>query len=206
VPDRPLVIGLAGGVGAGKSTVARAFERLGCFVSDSDKAAKRELDKPEVVQTLKNWWGEGIVDDSGRIDRKAIASIVFDDPAQRERLEALIHPRLKAGRAALIERAHRACAPAVIIDAPLVFEAGLEKECDLVVFVDAPRDVRLERVRRSRGWGDGELDRRERAQWSLEEKKRLSDAVVDNGGDDPEAMREACQRILEEARSERADR
>lgn len=87
-------------------------------------------------------------------------------------------------RAEAIERARGLGARAFVIDAPLLFEAGLDGECDAVVFVDAPREVRLERVRRTRGWDESELARREAAQLRVEEKRRRSDVVVSNDGDE----------------------
>jgi dephospho-CoA kinase len=179
--NRCPIIGLAGGIGAGKSTVAAAFAHLGCVVSDSDAQAQAILDRPEVVGELVRWWGAGVVDSgSGRIDRRAIAAIVFSDPAQRRRLESLVHPLVARERAELVTRATRAGAPAVVIDAPLLFEAGVDAECDAVVFVVAPVEERFERVQRSRGWSRAEFDRRESAQAPTSEKRARSNFLVNN--------------------------
>ena len=80
-------------------------------------------------------------------------------------------------------------------DAPLLFEVGLERECDAVIFVDAPRELRLARVRATRGWDDAELARREASQLPLDEKRRRSTDVVENSGD-PAALRRAVERVL----------
>ncbi len=176
------VIGLVGGVGSGKSTVAAAFAKLGCVVSDSDQAVREVLLRPEVVDTLIGWWGEGILDAEKKVDRKKVADLVFKEPFERRRLEALIHPKVRENRAALIERARAMGAAGVIVDAPLLFEAGVDAECDAVVFVEATREVRLGRVRERRGWDAAELDRREAAQMALDEKRRRSDHVVLNNG------------------------
>lgn len=181
-PDPVPVIGLVGGIGSGKSAVAAAFARLGCLVSDSDKAVREVLLRPEVVDTLVGWWGEGILDAEKKVDRKKVADLVFKQPFERRRLEALVHPRVRESRAALITRARAVGAPGVIVDAPLLFEAGVDAECDAVVFVEATREVRLGRVREHRGWDEGELDRREQAQMPLDEKRRRSDHVVVNNG------------------------
>lgn len=180
----PLVIGIAGGIGAGKSAAARALGDLGCLVSDSDREAKAELDEPEVRAQLVEWWGGQILGPDDRVDRAAIASVIFEQPAERRRLEALIHPRLRHKRAALRAHAEQIGAPAIVIDAPLLFEAGLDAECDAVVFVDAPREQRLARVRSARGWDEAELDRREQAQRPLAEKRAGSTVVVLNDGDE----------------------
>lgn len=181
-PDLVPVIGLVGGVGAGKSAVARAFEKHGCVVSDSDKAVREVLARPEVVDTLVGWWGEGILDSEKHVDRKKVADVVFKDPYERRRLEALVHPLVRESREELVRRAQAAGAKGVVVDAPLLFEAGVDAECDAVVFIEATRAVRLGRVREARGWDAGEIDRREKAQMSLEEKRRRSDHVLINNG------------------------
>ena len=193
----PVVIGLAGGVGSGKSEVARAFAELGCVVADSDKAAREALDRPDVRAKLVEWWGGGVLDDSGRIDRKRVAGIVFGAPDERLRLEGLVHPIVRQSRADLLEQARAAAAPAVIVDAPLLFEAGLDAECDAVVFVEAPRSVRLDRVWSSRGWDEAELDRREKVQLPLDEKRERSDHEIVNNADTAR-LRAEVRRILDQ--------
>ena len=180
-PDPIPVIGLVGGIGSGKSAAARAFEKLGCVVSDSDKAVRAVLARPEVAEELVSWWGRGILDSENRVDRKKVADVVFKDDYQRRRLEALVHPLVRESRVELIGRARRQGAKGVIVDAPLLFEAGVDAECDAVVFVETPRSLRLERVA-GRGWDGEELDRREKAQMPLDEKRRRSDHVLVNHG------------------------
>jgi dephospho-CoA kinase len=183
---RPIVIGLAGGIGSGKSLVAAILAELGCIVIDLDREARAALDRPDVREELQRWWGPGVFGPDGRVDRSRVAAIVFKDEGERRRLEGLIHPLVKATRGEMVGRAADAGAPAVVVDAPLLFEAGVDKECDVVVFVDAPLGARLERVRATRGWGPEELQRRESVQWGLDVKRRLADHVVvnDTGPDD----------------------
>lgn len=197
----PPVIGIAGGIGAGKSEFARALAALGCVVVDSDIEAKAALELPEVRAQLRVWWGDRPFGADGSVDRKALAAIVFADPAERQRLEGLIHPLVKRKRAEMKARAVESGAPAVVVDAPLLFEAGVDAECDAVVFVEAPREARLERVRRTRGWDEAEFDRRERAQMPLEEKRRRSTVVVQNSGD-PAALRAAAEDVLRRVREQ----
>ncbi|HRQ73934.1 MAG TPA: dephospho-CoA kinase, partial [Phycisphaerales bacterium] len=182
VESKVLVLGLAGGIGAGKSAVAAEFARRGCVVVDSDVEAKAALDRPEVREQLRRWWGERVIGAGGRVDRAAVAAIVFEDESQRRRLESLVHPLVRARRAELVREAATRGAGVVVVDAPLLFEAGVDAECDAVVFVDAPREVRLERVRASRGWDEAEVERRERAQMPLEEKRRRSRYGIVNAG------------------------
>lgn len=189
VPTTPMVIGLAGGIGSGKSAVAKVLAGMNYLVIDSDAEAKAALDRPEVLGQLVRWWGKDVATTEGRADRKAIAAIVFADPAQRARLEGLVHPLVKAGRAELVARAAAQGRPGVVIDAPLLFEAGSDAECDAVIFVDAPRAARLARVQATRGWDEAELARREIAQIPLQEKQRRSDTTVVNDGP-PETLAE----------------
>lgn len=201
-PSGPVVIGLAGGIGAGKSHVAKVLGDLGCVVSDSDALAKAALQEPGVRGELAAWWGPGVLDDQGRVDRARVGAIVFADPAQRRRLEALVHPRVHAARARQMQEARARGAPALVIDAPLLFEAGVDAECDAVVFVECPAPVRRERVR-ARGWTDDELARREAAQLPLEEKRRRCRFVIDNDPartDLPAQARRVLDEVLNEAR------
>jgi dephospho-CoA kinase len=177
---RPVVIGLTGGIGAGKSEVARFLSDHGFVVIDSDKEAKAALDQPPVREELVKWWGPRVVGADGRVDRRVVAEIIFGDEAQRTRLEQLVHPLVKGTRAELVNRAAREGKAGVVVDAPLLLEAGSDAECDIIVFVDAPRAKRLERVRATRGWNESELSRREMAQLPLEEKRRRSDEVLVN--------------------------
>lgn len=179
----PPVIGLAGGIGSGKSEVARILASLGCAVIDSDTQAKQALDRPEVRDQLVRWWGSTILEPSGKVNRKAVADIIFKDAAQRARLESLVHPIVRARRADARAKAVAAGAAAVVIDAPLLFEAGVDVECDTIIFIDAPREVRLSRVRETRRWDDAELSRREQSQLPLDEKRRRSDHIIVNSGD-----------------------
>ena len=177
------VIGLVGGIGSGKSLVGSLLRDAGCLVANSDELVRRQLDLPEVRAQLEAWWGRGILDDRGGVDRRAVSAIVFRDPAERARLEAFLHPRIEAARRALV------------IDAPLLLEAGLAPECTAIWFVDTPEQVRRGRVLSQRGWSAEELDRREAAQWSLDRKRAASHHVLRNDGD-PASLREQVLQAL----------
>ncbi len=179
---RPIVIGLVGGIGAGKTAVAKALAQLGCIIIDSDRQAREALDLPAVRDQVVRWWGRNILSQDGKVNRKSVADIIFSDPTQRARLEGLVHPIVKSTRASLVGRAALEGKPGVVIDAPLLFEAGSNTECDAVIFIDAPLQARLARVK-ERGWDAAELARRERAQLTLEEKRARSDEVIVNDSD-----------------------
>jgi len=194
-PSAIPLIGLAGGIGAGKSTVAGILGKLGCLVVDSDARAKAALDRPDIREQLVAWWGDSVlqrgstsdrIDQTPRIDRAEVARIIFAEPEQRSRLEALVHPAVRQDRETAIREGAAAGAKAVIVDAPLLYEAGLHAECDAVIFVEAPRAIRLERVRSNRGWSAAELDRREKAQLPLETKRAKADFIVQNDDPSPE--------------------
>lgn len=195
-PQGKPVIGLAGGIGAGKSTVAKALAELGCLVSDSDAAARAALRDPEIRKTLVSWWGSSVLDAQGEIERSKVASIIFADPGQRKRLEGLTHPWIEARRLEQFAAAP-ASTPALVIDAPLLLEAGLDRLCDAVIYVDAARPERLRRVMATRGWDEAELSKREKAQMPLDEKRRRADHVVQNNGDFSE-LKELVRRVLNE--------
>lgn len=181
-PPEPgmIIIGLTGGIGSGKSAVARAMAAWGAIVSDSDAESREVINQDEVRRTLVEWWGPEVLGPDGLVDRRRVAQVVFEDPEQRTRLEGLIHPRLKVRRDAMMREARGQGRRVFVIDAPLLLEAGLDRECDIVIFVDAPRETRLARVKANRGWDEAELDRREKAQLPLEEKRRRADEVLVN--------------------------
>ena len=176
-----LVIGLAGGIGAGKSTVARLFGELGAVVIDSDQLNHEELDDPAVIETLVEWFGQRLRGPDGRIRRAALAEVVFGDAGQRARVEALLHPRIERRRRGLIESYRRdPDVRAIVIDSPLLFESGLDRLCDAVVFVEASAAERHGRVAAARGWTEGEVARREKSQKPLDNKKNQADHVIVN--------------------------
>lgn len=190
------VIGLCGGVGAGKTEVARLLAELGCVVVNSDELAREALRDPAVIATLRRWWGDGVLDSAGAVDRSKVAAIVFNDPAERRRLEGLTHPWIERRRRAIFDAAPRGT-KALVIDAPLLLEVGLDRECDAVIFVEADQAARLARVRQSRGWDERELNRREAAQLPLDEKRRRADDIIVNTGD-LNSLREQVRRVFEQ--------
>ncbi len=199
----PPIIGLAGGIGSGKSEVARILAALGCVVADSDALAREVLDEPAVRQELVDWWGDRVLDEAGRIDRGAVAAIAFGDPEQRDRLERLTHPRIESRRKAIFEAAP-ADAPALVIDAPLLLEAGLETECDAVIFIETGRWARARRLARTRGWDEAELGRREDSQLPLDVKRARADYVIENDGvlsGLTDRVRRVLRNIVESCRS-----
>jgi dephospho-CoA kinase len=178
-----LILGLVGGIASGKSVVANYLRDLGAVVLDADKAGHAVLREPAIIAALRNHWGDGILDASGQVSRRAVAKIVFGpgQEAERKFLEELTHPRIEALLQQELEAIRNAPdpPPVVAIDAALLFEAGWDKLCDKILFVDAPRDIRLERAV-ARGWSTEQFAAREAAQLPPEEKRSRSHIVIRN--------------------------
>lgn len=163
---------------------------------DSDRLAHVELDAPEVIQALRESHGDRILDANGRIDRRALGGVVFDDPMSLKGLEDLLYPRLKLRRAAIVAAANEDPeVRAIVLDAPKLYEAGVDRECDAVIFVEADAATRGARVASARGWGAEELTRRESCQIPLDTKREKADYVVTNHSTIDE-LRPELERIL----------
>ncbi len=179
-------IGLIGGVASGKSLVAAEFARLGALVLDADRAGHETLREPAILAAAQTRWGPAILGPDGHIDRKRLAAIVFQrtpaSHAELSYLEHLTHPRI--GERLQEQLAHAAAAGRTIavLDAPVLLKAGWDRFCDRIVFVDAPREVRLSRAL-ARGWTESDFDNREAAQESLSFKAQRADDSIDNSGD-----------------------
>lgn len=179
-------IGLVGGVASGKSLVAKMFAERGAGLLDADRAGHAVLAEDSAVQrALRERWGDEVFKEDGTVNRKAIAGRVFGsvEAAKRDRefLESLTHPRIGDRLKADVARFAAQGLRVVVLDAALLLEAGWEKLCDLVVFVDSSPENRLRRAR-TRGWSDAEFAQREAAQWPVEDKRRAADVVLQNDG------------------------
>lgn len=190
------IIGLIGGVASGKTLVASELARLGAVVLDADRAGHEVLDEPEVIEALRQRWGEGVLDPAGRIERRAVGRIVFE-PGERGRrelafLEQTTHPRIGQRLLRQVSGMRAAGARAVVLDAPVMEKSGWYDLCDRIIYVDAPREIRLARAR-SRGWTEEDYGAREDAQESLEQKRSRADVIIDNSGS-PQETREQVER------------
>jgi dephospho-CoA kinase len=180
------VLGLIGAIGGGKSRVAAILAGRGALVIDADRVGHAVLRRRRVCDRLVARFGEGIVarapeDGSLTIDRRALGAVVFADPVALRVLESMVHPLMRRSFEQAIARAERRGeAPAVVLDAAILLEAGWDELCDRILYVDAPRDQRLARLSAQRGWTEARLDERERAQWPADVKRQRADAVVVN--------------------------
>jgi dephospho-CoA kinase len=176
---RKTIIGLIGGLGSGKSRVAAELEKHGARVINADALGHEALRQPAIREQLAKRWGKEVLDDRSEISRGKVARIVFADAVERQFLERLVHPYI--GRR-LREEIDAAQAPLVVLDAAIMLETGWNDVCDRLVYVHAPRDVRLRRLAEQRGWSEKEVAAREQAQLTLSDKAGRADGAVDNSG------------------------
>jgi len=177
------VLGLYGGVGSGKSTVAALFQELGALVIDADRIAHECLDQQAVREEVVAEFGSSVLGPTGRVERSRLAKVVFLDEERRARLNQIIHPEVRRRiRDRLEVCAREESGRLVVLDVPLLLESELETLCDRRLFVDAPLEIRSRRVQAIRGWKPGELERREKTQKSIEEKRAIADYMIENEG------------------------
>ncbi len=175
-------IALTGGIAAGKSTVARRLAELGAVVIDSDRLSREVVEPgtPGLAEVTARF-GESVLAPDGSLDRPALGAVVFSDDAARRDLEAIIHPRVRA-RAAELEAQAPAGTP-VVHDIPLLVETGQADDFDLVLVVETPQELRVERMVRDRGMTPEEARSRIAAQATDAQRRAVADVLLDNSGD-----------------------
>lgn len=202
------VIGIVGGVGSGKSTVARASaQHRQLVVIDADQIGHQVLELKPVKVALRERFGDSIFDSSGEIHRPTLGGLVFGTDPTHERnrldLEAIVHPQIRQEIIRQIEAAQlaedevsdeagKSHTDAVILDAAVLLESGWHEVCDDFVFIDTPLEQRLRNIS-NRGWDASELQRRESHQLSLEQKKNACRFVIDNST----TIDHACQQLID---------
>lgn len=203
-PKNVKVVGVVGGIASGKSHVTNVLQTLGCERIDADALGHQVLQQPLIIRRLVQLLGEGILGANGEIDRQRLAELVFPLNGQRTaalvELEEITHPVIHAAAVRRISQLQeKTDARAIIIDAPLLLEAGWAPMCDAVIFVDTPAAVRFERAE-ARGWTKEHFAARELTQMPLDEK-RLEASHVVSGVLPVERLREVLQEILNELAS-----
>lgn len=178
-----LKVGLTGNIAAGKSSVADVWRSMGAAVVDADELARRAVAPgTPALAAIAAEWGAWVLDDGGALDRAALRQIVFADPEARARLEGIVHPAVAALRDERYREARARGEKLVVADIPLLFEVGMADEFDVVVLVDAPEAVRLQRLVRDRGLDEEEARRMIAAQMPGELKRARADVVIENTG------------------------
>lgn len=199
-----LKVGLTGGIGSGKSAVAAELAAYGATVVDADAIA-REVVEPGTpgLEAVVAEFGDRVLTPDGRLDRPRLGEIVFADEASLTRLNAIVHPLVGERSAQLMEEAVASGVEVVVYDVPLLVENGLGPLYDLVVVVDAPDAVRVDRVTANRGMPRAQVEARIRAQADRDTRLAAADLVVDNSGTREELTERVAQlwrELLERAR------
>lgn len=190
------IIGLTGGMGMGKSTIAKAFRRAHIPVFDADATvhalqARGGRAVPAIGQAFP-----GTIRD-GAVDRAALRTVAVPDPAAMLTLERILHPMVRAAEQAFLARARRAGRPVVVLDIPLLLETGGERRVDLVLVVSAPRSVQRARVSRRRRMTNAEIDTIIARQMPDAEKRRRADVIISTGLSRHHALRR-LRRLIQE--------
>jgi len=192
------VIGLTGGMGSGKSTVGRILAELGAVVVDADDVGHEVIRRGRpAYDQLVSAFGRGIIGPDGEIDRGRLAGTAFSAPAGVARLNAITHPRILDDIRQRLEayRRRSEAVAAFVVEAPLLFESGLDRDCDETWTVTADPQAQARRLA-ERGVGTGQVQARLRAQLSAEERERRADVVIDNSG----SLEQTRRRVLAEWR------
>ena len=173
------IIGLTGGYGSGKSTVAEFLAELGAMVIDADKVG-HEVFKPgtKAWREVVGAFGQGIISTDGTIDRRKLGKVVFRDPDARVRLNHIMHPRIRERVQTLIEEYEKIGADIVVIEAPLLLEAGWKSRVDEVWVTSIPQATVISRLREKKGTPESESLARIHAQLSDEERMQQADVVI----------------------------
>lgn len=190
-------IGLTGGIGCGKSTVAEAMAGHGWQTLETDAVVRRLLaeDAP-VRRTLLERWGGAILGEDGEVDRKAVGRIVFGSEEELDWLEGVLHPRVREAWEGFLRETAGGCR---LVEIPLLFEKKLESGFDFTVCVRSPLELADRRLR-DRGFASQDIGRRRRRQLSLGEKVRRSDFVISNAGS-LEFLHQQCARLNAQLRA-----
>lgn len=177
------VWGLTGNIACGKSAVEEFLRSQGIPVIDADHVA-REIVEPgqPALDAIAESFGAEILDEDGRLDRPALATIVFADPSSRQRLEEITHPRIHARTAELLGGLAREDVPLAVVSAALMIEAGSHRLYEGLIVVICPEDLQTQRLIARDGFTQGEALARTSSQMAQQQKAALADVVIDNGG------------------------
>ncbi|MGM0784265.1 MAG: dephospho-CoA kinase [Pseudomonadota bacterium] len=180
-----MIIGLTGGIASGKSTVARAFERLGIPWVDADDVAREVVEPGEPALTeIAARFGQRVLNADGSLNRRALREIVFADPDERRWLESVTHPRIRHRLAAQLERLQAGEAPYVLLVSPLLFESGQHEMVERCLVIDVPEAVQIARTAARDDVDEAQARAIVAAQMPRQERLARADDVIDNGSDE----------------------
>lgn len=176
-------VGLTGTLAAGKTAVGRLFEGWGAHRIDADELGREAVAPGSLgLEAIRREFGDEVLDETGALDRALMRRIAFAAEPDRQRLEAIVHAEVRGLRARRVEEAARKGVRIIVEEVPLLFEVGLEGDYDVIVVVDAPEAVRLERAARTRGWTADEFESIEATQLPAARKRGLANHVIENAG------------------------
>jgi len=178
--NKPYIIGLTGGIGCGKSEAAKYLASLGAMHLDADRVS-RELtaENGEALPEIRRVFGDGVFAEDGSFDRKAMAQIIFNDPAARRRLEGIIHPLVQRNMLRQMDEAAQQGIPVVILDVPLLFETGMDTLCDECWTLYVDRETQIERIMDRDGVSREHAEARIDSQMSTEERNARAARAID---------------------------
>lgn len=185
------IIGLTGGIGSGKSSIAKHIESLGVPIYIADIEAKKILETEAVISKVVALFGEEILDGT-KIDKKKIANLVFNDPEKLKKYNNIIHPEVFLHFQNWVKQ-HKNF-PLVVKEAAILFESGSYQDCDKIILVTAPKEIRIQRVMKRYAVSKEAVEQRMANQWDDERKKSLSDYVIENI--DLEKAKEVAENII----------
>ncbi|WP_309544814.1 dephospho-CoA kinase [Thermoactinomyces intermedius] len=188
-------MGLTGSIATGKSTVSEMFRRKGAEIIDADQIA-REVVEPgtEGLARIVREFGPGILDEEGKLNRERLGARIFQNPAEREKLNRLLHPLIVDSMRAKTEKIKKEKDPDLLIwDVPLLIEGNLTQWVEAVILVYTPKEIQLERLMKRNALSKEEAEKRILAQMDIEEKKKYADYVIDNRGTLSETERQVDQ-------------
>lgn len=178
-----ILVGLTGNIASGKSTVARLLAARGATIIDADELARRAVEPGSpALRAIVARWGDALLSADGTLDRAALRQIVFANPAELEALNLIVHPEVRRLRDEQVAAARARNDRVVVCDIPLLYEQAMENEFARVILVDAPQDVRLERLMHDRGLSRDDAMLMIVAQMPAELKRARADIVVENDG------------------------
>jgi len=192
-----MILGLTGGIATGKSTVTGLLRERGIPVVDADAIA-REVVEPGMpaYEAIVRHFGQEILQPNGQLDRKKLGEIVFSDEAERQVLNAIVHPEVRRVMREQAVEAEAAGAPIVFMDIPLLFESKLQHMVEKIVVVYVPESTQLERLIERDELDEDQARKRMNAQLPIEEKKAWADYVIDNQGSREETARQVDELLL----------
>lgn len=179
----PYIVGLTGGIASGKTTVASHLHSLGASVIDADCLARRAVGPGrETVRAIGKQFGLDVLAPDGTVDRKALAQRVFGHPNALAQLDAIVHPEVRRRLERKLAAARRARRAVVVLDVPLLFEVGMDRQCHEVWVVAVPERAQIDRLMARSGHSEPEARARIKSQWPLSQKVALADHVIWNDG------------------------